>query len=69
MRYRRYGLRFVRRSTEFPVIRTTPEDTRILHFLVTGEKEKRVAIVARVVAEREGDERELRRTLTWTATG
>lgn len=55
-------------STGLPVIRTTPEDTRILHFLVMGAKKKRIAIVAREIAE-ERNEREVRRTLTWAATG
>jgi len=44
-------------STEFPVIRTTPEDTRILYFLVMWGTEKRVAIVAQKISE-ERDERE-----------
>ena len=55
-------------STEFPVIRTTPEDTRILHFLVMEKTKKRTAIVAREIAE-ERDERGVQRTLTWAATG
>jgi len=38
-------------STEFPVIRTKPEDTRILHFLVMRKTEKRVAIVAQQISE------------------
>lgn len=35
-----------------PVIRTTPEDTRIQYFLVTGKRKKRVAIVAQNISER-----------------
>ena len=51
-------------STQFPVIRTTPEDTRILHFLVMGKTKKRITIVARKIAGGR-DERGGRRTLTW----
>lgn len=36
----------------FPVIRTTPEDTRVQHFLVMGKRKKRVAIVAREISEK-----------------
>jgi len=43
-------------STAFPVIRTTPENARILEFLVMGRMKKRVTIVARKISE-ERDER------------
>lgn len=55
-------------TTEFPVIRTTSEDTRILYFPVTGERKKRVAIVARNINEERG-ERKLQGTLTWVGAG
>lgn len=54
-------------TTRVPVIRTTSEDTRILYFLVMGEKKKRVAIVAQNISE-ENDERRARGTLTWART-
>ena len=44
---------------EFPVTGTTPEDTRILHFLVMRKLKKRVTIVARDISE-ERDERSAR---------
>lgn len=55
-------------TTEFPVIRTTPEDTSILYFLVTGKGEKRVAIVARNISEKK-DERNFLGALTLAGAG
>lgn len=44
-------------SVVSPVIRTTPEDTRIQYFLVMGKRKKRVAIVAQNISEKRDEKK------------